>query len=257
MNSPEEFQAIFGRSIISGVYDKNLVNGIRPGGSLKNGNSALHVHEEGYYARLTDALGETYEAIWWVLGDEVFFQTARDFIKGHPSTSPNLSDYGFTFPEFLESTARFKTFPFLGDLAHFEWAFKNVFHELQHEPAQNAAIAQNSISEQTQFQFAPSVRLHHGEHSILPIWDLRSDANKPPELPDTTNSEHLFLYKSQSKIYVQALTPAEYQILDRLIQGESLGKALEESDDNVGVSPDTVQKLFHSLSESGVVVGLS
>ena len=47
--------------------------GIRPAGRLKTAASALEVYRRAYVARLTEALGDTYEAVWSVLGDDVFF----------------------------------------------------------------------------------------------------------------------------------------------------------------------------------------
>ncbi|MFX5734457.1 DNA-binding domain-containing protein, partial [Acinetobacter baumannii] len=84
-------------------------------------------YRRGYRARLTEALGETYEAVWRVLGDEEFFSATRSFIAEEPSRSYNLSDYGQRFPDFL--SARYQQEAgFLGHLAHLEWAFKSCFH---------------------------------------------------------------------------------------------------------------------------------
>lgn len=257
MNSLQSFQEDFSRSVLSGSYNEKLISTIRPGGTLANGSEALRVHENGYYARLTDALGETFEAIWWVLGDKKFFEVARSYIKGNPSVSPNLSDFGSSFPEYLKSLKELQGFPFLYDLGQFEWTFKTVFHSPQHNAESSVDFAQNPISDHSKFQFAPSVQLHRGEHTIYPIWELREKSEKPDQLPGFNKPEHLFITKQNSEIYIQPVTAAEFQILDNLHRGRTLEESLDEAAQNFEVTPETVQTLFQSLAQSGAVVGLA
>lgn len=257
MNSLQSFQEDFSRSVLSGSYDEKLISSIRPGGTLSNGAEALRVHENGYYASLTDALGETFEAVWWVLGDDKFFEVARSYIRGNPSVSPNLSDFGSSFPEYLKTLKEFQSFPFLTDLGQFEWKFKTVFHKPQHSPESSVDFAQNPILDHSKFQFAPSVQLHRGGHTIYPIWELRQRSEKPDQLPDFNKPEYLFMYKKNSEIYIQPVTAAEFQILDNLHRGRTLEESLEEAAQTSDVSPETVQTLFQSLAQSGAVVGLA
>ena len=257
MNSLQSFQNNFVRSVLSGSYNKKLMSSIRPGGSLDNGSAALRVHENGYYARLTDALGETFEAVWWVLGDEKFFDVARKYIKNNPSVSPNLSDYGLTFPDHLTVQTDLREFPFLNDLARFEWEFKTVFHKPQHSLDNSVDFAKNPISDHSIFRFAPSVRLHHGEHTIFPIWELRATADKPRTLPDFTKPEYLFLYKKDSEVYIQSVTPGEFQILDNLVLGKNLEETLEIPAESFDISSKIVQALFQSLAQTGAIIGLT
>ena len=97
----EALQRRFVRSVTF-MTDPELVAAVTGGGKL-SAAEAVDVYRGGYPARLTDALGETYETCWRVLGDEGFFAAAQTYISRHPSRSHNLSDYGEAFPEFLES----------------------------------------------------------------------------------------------------------------------------------------------------------
>src|SRR5687768_3042109 len=78
--------------------EKSLVAGGRL--SLQE---ALGVYSNGYVARLTEALGEIFEGVWWVLGDSGFFEMCKRYIAATPSKSYNLSDYGDGFPAFLST----------------------------------------------------------------------------------------------------------------------------------------------------------
>lgn len=191
------------------------------------------------------------------MGDEKFFNVARKYIKNNPSASPNLSDYGFTFPKHLAAQPDLRRFPYLNDLARFEWEFKTVFHEPQHDTKSSVDFSQNPISDHSRFQFAPSVRLHRGEHTVFPIWELRSTPDKPSRLLDFTKPEHLFLYKKNSEVYIQSVTPGEYHILDNLVMGKNLEETLEETAQSFDIFPETVQAMFQSLAQSGAVVRLT
>ena len=79
-------QELLCKSIISQKIDPQLLNGIIPGGNLST-QEALEVYLNGYPARLTDALGQVYEAVWPVLGDEEFFRVCREYILKYPYQS--------------------------------------------------------------------------------------------------------------------------------------------------------------------------
>ncbi len=110
-----------------GPYPLQLLNAFHPGGTL-TADHALEVYSRGHVARLTEALGETFEAVWWVAGDEAFFRLAKNFILAHPSTFYNLSSYGRTFSDYLKKETPFPNLPFLPHLARYEWTFKEMFH---------------------------------------------------------------------------------------------------------------------------------
>ena len=130
----KQYQQLFNQATNKGPQDEfpsSLIQSLTPGGTLTSPD-ALNVYSNGYIVRLTESLGETYEAVWWVCGDEDFFQLSRNFILANPSTTYNLSNYGQQFPEFMDYVAPFPDLPFLGDLARFEWIFKELFHTAQH-----------------------------------------------------------------------------------------------------------------------------
>ncbi|MDO8494631.1 MAG: DNA-binding domain-containing protein [Deltaproteobacteria bacterium] len=174
-----DFQKRFVRSVLRSKSDPALAKTIRPGGTLPGPAAVLKVHREGYFARLTEQLGETYEAVWSVLGDQKFFQLCREYIRKHPSIFYNLSDYGAEFPLFLEKQKEAKKFPFLPDLALFEWGFKEVFHGA--EPL-----------------------VFTSEYQILPIWRRR--AEKEQTIEDCKGPCRLLLRYHEEEVFVQELT---------------------------------------------------
>ena len=130
-----------------GEADPAFAAMVKGGGKLTS-MSAVEVYRNGYSARMSEALGETFEACWRALGDEDFLMACRIYARSVPSISHNLSDYGISFPAFL--LKRFAAdAPFIGDLASLEWSFKELFHAAPHAgltPANlSVAVKSNSV----------------------------------------------------------------------------------------------------------------
>lgn len=252
-DSPLEIlQRRFVRSVTF-LSDPDFVKSVTGGGTLTP-EEAVDVYRKGYPARLTEALGETFEACWRVLGDEDFFAAAAAYIARTPSTSCNLSDYGASFPDFLEGGAaahlKNSDAPFIGDLARFEWTFKELFHAKPHEGLSAAILAAKARPE-TVLRFGGAVRLLSLKHRVHRIWSRdRSDAS-PLTPPDWTGAETLILYKDEGNpVFVYELTAPEFQALTALAAGRPLQDALAAAE---GLDAEGAKKLFAFVAEAGIV----
>ena len=244
----EKLQRRFVRSITFKT-DPDLASGVAGGGKLSS-DEALGVYRDGYPARLTEALGETFEACWRVLGDEDFFKVTRAYIARFPSSSHNLSDYGVSFPEFLESRPESETAPFIGDLARLEWAYKEIFHAKAHASLEPAVLAAKARPDAV-FKFGSAVRVMSFPHKVYLIWkrDRSNDAALTPS--DWEGTERLVLYKNQTnEVFVRRLAEPEHAALSALQAGRPLAEALASVE---GLAPEDVKDLFVFLSDSGLV----
>jgi len=230
---------------------------ILPGGSLTSG-AALEVFRTGHIVRLTEALGETFEAIWWVAGDDHYFQLAKEFLLSHPSTSYNLSDFGQSFPEFLDQRHPFSDLLFLPDLARFEGLFKEVFHLPPHTGLTQDQFQHFPLSGDLRLTFGPSVRLFRSPYSVYEIWKLRRTIQE--SLPEEVRStpQWLLLYKQQQQVHIKHLSKAEYLLLHHLHSGasieESLDRKLQELTD---ITATTASDVFKLITLTGIVTHLT
>ncbi|MBI4370927.1 MAG: putative DNA-binding domain-containing protein [Elusimicrobia bacterium] len=252
MPSPlEALQRRFVSAVAEG--DGALAAAVRGGGRLSPAE-AVAVYVRGYPARLTEALGETFQVCWRVLGDENFFAACRDYIAGHPSRSHNLSDYGSDFPACLGARPDSVQAPFLEDLARFEWAFKELFHKAPHDGLAAARLAAAA---------GPASRLRLGSASVLlalnhrvyGIW-RRDRADDTPLRPrDWEGAERLLLYKAGSNpVFVRELPVPEHAALSALEKGLPLGEALAAAD---GLDEAGARTLFAFLAESGLIAAVA
>ncbi len=243
----EALQRRFVAAIVEG--DEALAAEVAGGGRLTP-SGAVGVYRRSYPARMTEALGETFERVWRVLGDDDFFATCAAYVPTKRSSSYNLSDYGRDFPEFLETRPELAHAPFLGDLARLEWAFKELFHSKNNDGLAAAELAR-AATPHARFVFGAATALLSSGHRVHAIWtrDLDDDSALEPET--WRGREDLFLYKKDGRVYSRVLTPPEAAALSALRAGRPLEAALGAA---VGLEPDAVSALFKDLADSGAVV---
>jgi hypothetical protein len=238
------------REFVARLRDGGEPPGIEPGGVLDTAR-AFGVYRRGYYARLTEALGETYAAVWRVLGDADFFESCEAYIGAHPSQTCNLSHYGAEFPEF--AARRFPEYPFLSDLARFEWRFLEIFHGPAEPPFDLASALAGSDPETTGLVFAAACSACESEWAIYRIWKLRDDP--APELAISWEGpERLFVYRRAGQIHVREFADeGAFRLLRLLLKGASIASAIQQAEISGAA---TVRDLFQFIGESGAIVGL-
>jgi hypothetical protein len=226
----EKFQTDFVDSILTDSTHKELLSDIVPAGTLPSAEEALSAHENGYYARLTEVLGETFEACWFVTGDELFFQLSKDYIKEHPSKTYNLSDYGNHFAEFAQKKLA-DEIPFIKDLAKFEWIFKNTFHSKQHQALDPQELAVIQTNPDQKIIFGESVSLFQSNYSVYGIWEQRQGNNTEDsdqsEDPFEEKPEQLLIYKQDNQIFVKTVSIGEFKILQALQEGQTFSTIVD------------------------------
>lgn len=252
----KHFQRLFNQATLpsaepgaSPALDELIV----PGGTLET-PEAIKVYANGVLVRLTEALGETFEAIWWVCGDEDFFALAKHFIQARPSTTYNLSKYGKEFPEFLDEVQPFPDLPFLGDLARYEWTFKELFHTRQHQsvaPEQIQSLAEDAA---IQIQFGQAVRLLTSRYAIYDLWKLRGTEHEGKPPVEWDRAQKLVLYKRTKQIFVHEVGEHEFQILTSLQAGHTLEASLALiSEQEAAIQQDQISQLFQFIFNSGII----
>ncbi len=241
--------------VATGPADGSFASQIVPAGTLSVG-AALDVYRNGYVVRLCEQLGETYEALWWCLGDEDFFSLCRRFIGQHRSHSHNLSDYGGEFAALVGGSEYAESWPFLADLARFEWSFKELFHQREHAHAGAAWLASHPRLSDAPLRFGEACLLFRSDFSIHEIWKARHSACAS-ELPDWRGAQWLLAYKLGAAIYIEELDEASFAILSLLRGGSSIDEALSSASESFpDFGENAAAELFARVLKSGIVSGL-
>jgi hypothetical protein len=229
-----KFQSFFDRLVVGAETPTSFV----PAGTL-TAEEAFYVYSQGYIARLTEALGETYESIWRFLGDENFFDLCETYIQQNPSKFYNLSAYGENFPEFVASD----NFPFLQDLARFNWLHQSLFHQ-KTETGMTGEQLQAVLQESSRLSFVSSFCFFKTEWNVFEIWQALKNEQEP--LPEKI-SQTLCLYKQDDQVYVQVFRGEAHAPLLALQQNQKLSEAFSQSDTVV------VTELFAFFSDTQII----
>ncbi|MBT7768317.1 MAG: DUF2063 domain-containing protein [Bdellovibrionales bacterium] len=253
--SLQNFQADFTQAIVAADEEPRLLKEIIPAGKLADGSAALAVHRDGYYARLTEALGETFEGCWYLLGDEDFFTLCREYIDTHRSTCYSLSDYGEEMPSFIASHPNYQDTPYLKDLARLDLAFMETFHAAPHIPLSINAITQLGIEqlEKSKIVFGPAINLLVLDYSVLTLWQSRTleQVTNSNLLSPVEQATHLMMYKIEQQTYIQPISKEQSSTLSLLILGQEVGAVVELAEDN---SNDyDLAGVFQIIGTTGIV----
>ena len=190
------------------------------------GEQRLAVYAGGYIARIREALAELFEAVHHVLGEDVFTELAEGYAARYPSHDYNLSLAGRHLPEFLVDWPRSRELPFLPDLARLEWLICRAFHAFDQppiDPVQMAAMPPKAW-ERARLIFQPSVGLIASVWPILDIWQARTQPRERINLTLADRPQRVLVSRRDVQVVCEPLDPAQYQLLDGLRQGRTLGE---------------------------------
>jgi hypothetical protein len=216
----------------------------KPAGKLSL-EKAFEVYQRGYVARLTEMLGDTYESVWKVLGDELFFAVAKEFITKNPSQSYNLSDYSYAFISFLKTHSVSEEFPFLPDLANMGWQQKELFNAPTEEGLAGEELIALLSDENAKGRFVSSFQMITSSYCLYDIWQAQSDETNPPD--DWERPQALALYKAAHQVFVKPLSDKIYSALKGIADGKVILEACE------GLSEDEVTGFFRFLALSRIL----
>lgn len=219
---PEEFRKIFSSALLKKEEGPLLSDQVLPGGKLDT-NSAIAVYQNGYLARFTEALGEKYETVWKVLGDEDFFETAKTYIEDHPSHSYNISNYGENFPNFLREN--FSEHPLLAEIADFELHVFRIFHLSQNGVDHLKNSFPQNETEDLKVTFHGSVQFLEYSYPVYDLWKTENSEDLPQFLEE--RKQYLVLGKKGSDLFVSEIGEWEFLFGKYLAEGKSILGSLE------------------------------
>ncbi len=120
MNTLLELQSCFSRSVInqSDEIQAWLVKTDKPG---------LEIYNHAYQIRLIEVLSLDFPVLKQLLGDDEFEVMGSEFTREFPSCSFSLRTFGKNLSQFLDSDSKYSKYPYLAELAAFEWFLTDVF----------------------------------------------------------------------------------------------------------------------------------
>jgi hypothetical protein len=201
----------------------------------------LQIYHHAYFARLLECLREEYSVLAAALGSELFDAFAVAYLQAHPSQSYTLNRLGTHFPEFLERTRPSATgansdrgaWPeFMIDLARLERTVNEVFD--------GPGVEDQPLLDTVRLQAIPPHRWPEARLVCVPCLRLvtlsypvndyfaairRGDQ---PAIPEP-GAAYVAITRRDYRVVRYPLEPAQFELLQALIEGEPVGTAIERA----------------------------
>ncbi len=220
----------------------------------------LAIYHNAYFARLVECLQNDFPTFRKTVGDDAFRQFALEYIAAHPSRSYTLGRFGDGFVDFLRETSPTceqddaggaDWSGFLIELARFERVVAEVFDGpgIEDQPGLDVdsirTLASHELS-QLRFIGAPCLRLMQTRFAVHDL------IGQDPELawPHVFQRRDtcLVMTRSNYRVIWQEVDCDEFRLLQRLVDGASLGDALlpaaSDASVDVGDLSSRLQAMF-------------
>ena len=213
---------------------------------------ALEVYQQDYYARLTEALKNTFEAVYSLVGTEDFLVIACDYIKTYTSCSADLDDYGNHLSSFLLTHPFINDYPFLAELADFEWNFKEIFHTEQMLGLDNQTLMEILKSELSVVQLVDSLKILNYNYQINSLYQLKDENIEGPF--DYKIPEYLIMIKNNLLVQIHQLSKNQWLLVKNLLTPNSFLDIFQNAP--AKMTPVEIQSLFQILGLNRLLLKL-
>lgn len=246
-------QSQFLHGVLSGHFDPALLDGILPAKDLSP-TKALQTYRDDYTARLTNALGEYYPALWSLLGDGDFFRLCHDYIREFHSSTYSLDLYGHRMPDFLKIHDLGKEHPFLPELALLEKEYLRIFHLPPADGLDEEYFKSQKNHPSLILNLYEGIFICHSQYPLYDLWQIKNapHTSRPFALYKGKGVGQLSISVSVSvSVSVQFLSEFQITILKSLQKKVPLEDALTSSSSS---SPQQIQELFQFLVLNRLIV---
>ncbi len=136
--------------------------------------SRMAIYRANMVAAADKALASAYPVIRQVVGEEFFHGLAREYQRGTPSTSGDLTGFGASFDAFLAAFEHTAAMPYLPDLARLEWAVHRAYGAADAPDWDPASLGAVEAEQQAaiRFTWAPGTAVVASTHPIVRIWTI-------------------------------------------------------------------------------------
>lgn len=202
----------------------------------------VEIYAGMYLHRLVDAVAEDVPHTSRILGHDAFVDLIRDYLREHPSRSPDIMQAGRSFGSWLRTRQGLRED--LPDLALLERARSEV-RIAPDAPVAGAGDLQSLDPEAlpaARFLFSPALRVLRLQHDVRGLWDaLEADAGDVPS-PESAPTT-LVVWRQEFKVFHTGLSEPEA----RALSVAQDGGCLEDVCATFAGEPDPAQAAFRTV----------
>lgn len=217
----------------------------------------LSIYRRMYLLRMTAALVDDFPAVQEYLGGPRFRQLAAEYVQQYPSRSFTLDHLGRHFAKFLLEFHQNEEGPWLSELAQLEWALCEIFGERDSSVLSmlDLSVVEPDDFDKILLEGIPALRLLEFEHDLYPLYkDWSSDLGISP--PQKALS-WLICWRQNHELWRAPLSEEKRNFLVALLQGQSLGAAIDSSLQGQNCTEDQLFEWFQTWVDDGIFSGFS
>ena len=187
----------------------------------------LGIYRANMVAAADKALSSAYPVIRQVVGAEFFHGLAREYQRGTPSTSGDLTLFGATFGAFLAAFEHTRSLPYLPDLARLEWAVHRAYGAAD-APDWNAGslgAVEPDRQADIRFQWTPGLAVVESASPIARIWTIHQPGYAGEFSVAWDRADTALVARNGFVVTVAECSAAEAAFLAASLHGASLGDA--------------------------------
>ena len=207
----------------------------------------LEIYANAYFHRLLDALKADFPATFAVLGEVNFHNLITGYLIEYPPNEPNIYFAGQHLADFLRGHPISGKWPFLADLAALERAVADVFHDLDAEPLDAAAIRAVPPAEwpAIALRMVPASRLLDLRSEVEAV--LRAVESGEAWTEPEPGARSVLVWRQEGRVNYRAIDRAERAALE-LARESAKFAAICDAFASACASPDTVGAINAMLS---------
>lgn len=214
----------------------------------------LAIYQRSYYSRLIECMRSQFKALHYTLGDDLFDDFSRLYLKEKPSSSPNLSNLGDDFPEYLNRTRPDKDNPelwidFMIAMGQFECDLYRIFDQ---EGSEGETFAnENTLDEHLKLQKCFSI--HTYPFDVNTYYQEIAKENKPGI--SRTDKIYIAFLRTDYQVYIINLTAIQYEFLKLLGEGKTILGILKNFATTLNLSLETATEEWLKWKKTWVEKG--
>jgi hypothetical protein len=217
----------------------------------------IAVYTEGYPARVTEALRESYPALANILGEGSLAglsERYRGVLRDEPT---NLNDVGAGLPCFLRTDRLTEQLAFLPELAELEWAVTRSFHAAAGDPFDPIDCKDWSIEDwqRAQIRFQPGLALLRSRWPLSALHATRNQDRDEIDVDLEQGGECVLVFRRGFEVAVEAVEPREADAVEAFRAGASLAEVSERLARDGALNDDVVE-LFQGWVSADLIASV-
>ena len=193
-------------------------------------DQSLAIYRKSKQAQLAAVLAEIYPVCQKIVGADFFHGMTQLYINQTPSVSPNINEYGESFPQFIASFAPAQTLVYLTDVARLEWLWHRLAMGQDYQALAVAELMQVKAEDYAQLQFSlpKNSYLFFSDYPVQEIWEFNQTDQKEMLDLDQLPPAKLFLWRPQWLPVITPVDELQWAVLLAIQQGKTVEQLCEQ-----------------------------